>query len=281
MKKTSILLLILIFTACNSGLLIIKANLPKTLNEVSGTEITVKSDLIWMLNDSGNKPKLYGVSKKGNIKKEIKIKAKNNDWEDLASDGDGNIYIGDFGNNHNKRKNLSILKVNAANLNKDKPVKIDRISFSYDNQNKFPPKSKAMHFDCEAFFYFNDYLYLFTKSRVKGNYGKTNLYKVPAKQGNYIAQYIDSYSTCNDFYCWVTAADISDDGKQMVLLTQKGVWLFSNFNSDNFFSGTIKTYAFNSETQKEGICFKDNKTIYITDENAHGGDGYLYEMTLD
>lgn len=281
MKKTSIILLIHIFTSCNSGLLNIKADLPKSLNEVSGTETTTKSSLIWMLNDSGNSPTLYGVSNKGVIKTKVKVKAKNNDWEDLTSDDDGNIYIGDFGNNQNARKNLAVLKIDANDLNSNKTVKIDRISFIYDNQDQFPPKSKNMYFDCEAFFYFKNNLYLFTKSRVKGNYGKTNLYKIPAKPGNFTAKYMASFTTCEDSQCWVTAADISNDGKQVALLTQKGVWLFSHFKADDFFNGTFKTYAFDFESQKEGVCFKNNKTLYITDENAHGGKGNLYEMSLN
>jgi hypothetical protein len=281
MKKTPIFLLILIITSCNTGLLIIKGNLPKTLNEVSGTEKTTKSEFIWMLNDGGNKSVIYGVNKKGNIKKELKIKAKNNDWEDLASDNKGNLYIGDFGNNQNKRKNLAILKIDASDLKKDKSVKVDRISFRYENQNKFPPKSKKMYFDCEAFFYFNDNLYLFTKSRVKGDHGKTNLYKMPAKEGNHVAKFISSFSTCEDLKCWITSVDISDDGKQVALLTQTAVWLFSDFTSDDFFNSSIETYPFDFESQKEGVCFKNNNTLYITDENAHGGEGNLYELNLD
>ncbi|GAA4238692.1 hypothetical protein GCM10022291_30160 [Postechiella marina] len=234
-----------------------------------------------MLNDSGNKPKLYGINKKGDIITKLNINAKNNDWEDLAADTDGNIYIGDFGNNEGKRKDLSILKVSASHLDQENEVDIERITFKYENQEKFPPKNKNMYFDCEAFFYFNNNLYLFTKSRVKGDHGKTNMYKVPAKAGNHVAKLVESFTTCEDASCWVTAADISDDGKQVALLTQNGVWLFSNFSTDNFFSGTLKTYPFKNYTQKEGVCFKDNNTLYITDEKAHGEGGNLYEMSLN
>ena len=174
----------LISSSCNTGNLKIIADLPKTLNEASGIEKTIDSDLIWMLNDGGNSPKLYGVSISGKIKKELKINAKNNDWEDLTSDQEGNIYIGDFGNNANKRKNLAILKVSKDSLENKGEVNIERISFKYENQTKFPPKKKNLYFDCEAFFHFNDSLYLFTKSRVKNDFGKTNLYRIPAKQGH-------------------------------------------------------------------------------------------------
>ena len=271
----------LIASSCDTGNLTIITDVPKALNEVSGTETLPNSDLIWMLNDGGNSAKIYGLNEKGKIKKALKINGKNNDWEDLASDEEGNLYIGDFGNNLNKRKNLAVLKVNSHALNGSAKVNVERISFRYPNQNKFPPKKKSKYFDCEAFFHYNDSLYLFTKSRVKNDFGKTYLYKIPAKQGRHVAELISSFSSCNDLLCWATSADISADGKQVALLTQKSVLVFSNFSSDDFFKGTVKSYDFNFESQKEGVCFKDNKTLYITDEKAHGHGGNLYELKLE
>ena len=117
MKKIGIIFIFLLFISCqNFGQLTFIADLPKDLEEVSGVESARNSSLIWMINDGGNQPKLFGVSKKGNIKREVYIKTKNRDWEDLTSDEKGNIYIGDFGNNLSKRKNLRILKIDKGNL---------------------------------------------------------------------------------------------------------------------------------------------------------------------
>lgn len=254
--------------------------MPSTLKEVSGTETTSNSDLVWMLNDSGNKPEIYGVNTKGNIKKTVKIDAKNHDWEDLTSDKQGNLYIGDFGNNENKRKNLVILKINATDLDSDKKVKPERIRFSYPSQKKFPPKKKQRFFDAESFFWHNNNLYIFTKSRVKHQFGKTSLYKVPAKAGEHIAEYLGSYEFCKDMECWITSADISDDGKKMVLLSPHKAWIFSNFNNDNFLDSEPEGLTFEHESQKEGVCFKNDNTLYITDEKAHGAGGKLYEFFL-
>ncbi|WP_303277552.1 hypothetical protein [Flavivirga aquimarina] len=272
--------MILLTASCNRDGAQVIADLPKILHEVSGTETTPKSNLIWMLNDSGNASKIYGLNRKGTIIKELKIDAKNNDWEDLTSDKAGHLYIGDFGNNTNNRKNLSILKVSANALKGSGKIDIERISFTYSNQKKFPPKKKKLHFDCEAFFHYNDSLYLFTKSRVKNDFGKTHLYKIPAKKGNHVAELVSTFSSCNDLHCWVTSADISASGKQVVLLTQKSFFVFTNFTSDNFFNGTFKQYDFKYESQKESICFKDKNTVYITDEKAHGEGGNLYEFKL-
>ena len=276
-----LILIFLIVSACNTGNLNVIADLPKTLNEVSGTETTSNIDWVWMLNDGGNEARIYGVNNKGNIKKELKINAQNNDWEDLTSDQNGNLYIGDFGNNNNKRKNLTVLKISVDSLKNKSNINIDRISFKYPNQTKFPPKKKSMYFDCEAFFHYNDSLYLFTKSRVKNDFGKTNLYKIPTKAGHHVAEFVSSFNSCNDLGCWITSADISNDGKSVAILSPKSVYVFTNFTNDDFFSGTLKQYDFSFESQKEGVCFKDNQTLYITDEKAHGKGGNLYEFKLD
>jgi hypothetical protein len=75
------------------------ADLPRDLNEVSGNQTLPHSKLIWIHNDSGNASKIYGVSRKGTIVKELTIDAVNQDWEDITRDEKGNLYIGDFGNN--------------------------------------------------------------------------------------------------------------------------------------------------------------------------------------
>jgi hypothetical protein len=234
-----------------------------------------------MLNDSGNKPELFLVSPKGKVQSILKIDAKNRDWEDLTSDEEGNLYIGNFGNNGNDSKKLSVLKVSKDSLNNENKTKIEKISFRYQDQEKFPPKKKHRYFDCEAFFYFKNNLYLFTKSRVKDDYGRTNLYKIPTTKGKHIAKLIGSFKTCNDLSCWVTAADISDDGKTVALLTLNSVWTFTDFENDAFFDGEAKKYDLGFESQKESICFKDNSTVYIADEYTAGVGGNLYELKLE
>jgi hypothetical protein len=281
MKKLSYLVVFLVLISCQSfGDLTLLGNLPNQLEEVSGTEVVANSDFIWMLNDSGNKSEIYRVSYKGKIKKTISIKAKNHDWEDLTSDNNGNLYIGDFGNNANKRKNLVILKVAEKDLS-NKKAAVERIEFEYPNQKQFPPKKKHMYFDTESFFYFKEALYLFTKSRVKGSFGKTSVYKIPAKKGKYTAVLLGEYENCKELACWITSADISPNEKKVVLLSQKNISVFSDFKGDDFFKGKLQKIALKHRSQKEGIAFKNNNTLLITDEKAQGAGGNLYELKLN
>lgn len=280
MKKLIALFYLILF-ACDTGNLIVITDLPKTLSEASGLETTSESNFLWMINDGGNKPVLYGLDTLGVIKKQIKINAKNNDWEDLASDKAGNIYIGDFGNNANDRKKLVIYKVSNDSINTNKEIDVEKISFYYPEQKNYPPKNKNRHFDCESFIFYNDSLFLFTKSRTKDDYGKTNLYKIPAKKGRHKAEYISSFTTCNSYSCWVTSADINASENKVVLLTEHSAWIFNDFKSSNFFKGNITQFPLEHYSQKESVLFKNDSTLYITDERTGSKGGNLYRLSIN
>ncbi len=66
----------------------------------------------------------------------------------------------------------------------------------------------------------------------------------------------------------------------MDLLTSKSVWLFKDFKSDDSLNGTVIEFPFDDVSEKEGICYKDSTTLYITDENSHGSGGNLYVFSL-
>tara|TARA_R110002124_G_scaffold277674_1_gene449243 strand:+ start:4328 stop:5167 length:840 start_codon:yes stop_codon:yes gene_type:complete len=277
MKKANLYFLFFVLASCsNYGQLTLVSDLPSSLKEVSGNEIIYNSELIWMLNDSGNKAEVFGVNQDGKIKSIIKIKAKNHDWEDLTSDEKGNLYIGDFGNNNLKRKKLRILKIKNQELLTLDEVEVKKINFEYPEvENK-----KNTSYDAEAFFYHQNYFYIFTKSRKKKNLGKTRLYKVPNKKGKHIAEFISEYEFCNSVDCRITSADISKNGKKVVLLNHSSVFIFTNFKNDNFFSGEIKETQLEHTSQKEGICFKEENTFYITDERVKKQGGNLYRLKI-
>lgn len=282
LKSKSLIILLLLFLSCETGNLHVIADLPIDLSEVSGIAVDRPNNVIWMINDSGNKPILYGINAYGEISKTFKIKAKNRDWEDLTMDPRGNLYIGNFGNNDNDSKGLSILKLKAEDLASNKTkLKPEVITFRYPEQKKFPPKKNKRHFDCEAFFYYNQQLYLFTKSRSPKEKGKTNFYTLPAKKGNYKAKYIASFNTCEDSECWVTSADINAKGDKMAILTENSVFVFSKLNTKDLFASTPKRYTFSYNSQKESVAFKNDSTLYIADEYLGTDGGNLYSFDIE
>ncbi len=267
----------MLISCTNFGQLTLVADLSKTLKEVSGNEMIPNSELIWMVNDSGNKPEVFGVNQQGGIEKVVEVNAKNHDWEDLTSDEKGNLYIGDFGNNNQKRKKLAILKIANQDLLTSDMVEVEKISFVYPKL----AQKKKVSYDAEGFFYHQNYFYIFTKSRQKKKLGRTLLFKVPNEKGKHVATFISEYSFCNHIHCRITAADISEDGKKVLLLNHTSVFVLTDFNNDDFLSGEIKEIPLGHTSQKEGVCFKDDNSLFITDEYSMHTKGNLYSFKLN
>lgn len=256
--------------------------LPKKLNEVSGMQWAKNGgNFFYVIQDSGNESSVYKVNAKGEQIQELFVNAKNTDWEDLTSDKEGNLYLGDFGNNDNERKDLSIYKITTTE-------KVDiikpkyKVSFYYPEQTDFPPSKKELLYDCEAFFEQNGFFYLFTKNRSKGFDGTTLIYKIPNKDGHHEAKLLGKYKTGDDYNdSAITGSAISPDGSKFVLLSHSKIWLFENFKSDDFLNGKISILDLNHYSQKEALCFKDNNTILIADEKDKKTGGNVYEVSLE
>jgi len=160
-------------------------------------------------------------------------------------------------------------------------IEAKKIVFNYPEQKDFPPSKNEMVFDSEAFFHRNNHLYIFTKNRADPFNGETILYKVPDKKGNYKAEYIGKLKTCEDWdTCKVTSADISKDGKTIVLLGYGKLWVITNFSMDNIVQGKLREIDLDLRTQLESVCFIDEKTLLLSDEESSKQGRNLYSYTL-
>jgi hypothetical protein len=107
---------------------------------------------------------------------------------------------------------------------------------------------------------------------------------LPQVPGNYAAQPIDSIFLGNGPMLdnWVTAADLSPDGKTLILLSHQCIWVIKDFTGSRFSSGTVVRLNFKHFSHKAGLCFADKSTLYIADEREFGVlGGKLYKVKLD
>lgn len=280
--------LVLVFTSfvsCSqkSDLIQDYATLPPYLKEVSGMSFDANSHSFWVLQDSGNTNELYQIDSLGQVMHTLKVKnQKNNDWEELASDLAGNLYIGDFGNNKNTRKNLQIIKINKDQLHAKETEADYVITFDYPEQREFPPKATELFYDAEAFFYYDDHFYLFTKNRSKAFDGTSLVYKIPNTPGHHQAEYVQTFRGCNVYkHCAITGAAISPDQKTFVLLSHTKLWVIDNFNPNAILDGKIEVHKLHHDTQKEAVTFGDDSTIYISDEVKKKSGGKIYKVDLN
>ncbi len=253
------------------------------LTEISGIEFDKRMNL-WAINDGGDKPKLYQVNRDGNINKTITItNAKNIDWEDMTQDDFGHFFLGDFGNNENLRKWLTIYKIENPIDIKGNTTQAEIIKFNYPEHKIFPPKAEDKEFDVEAFIYYKKHLYLFTKNRTVPFNGITSLYKIGDHAANFDAEKISTFKTCTiaEKLCWITSAALSPSRKKLALLDSQRIWLFENWQGDDFFSGDVYRIDLGIVTQKEAITFYNEDYIVFTDEEFHGIGRNAYVINLN
>lgn len=264
--------------------MLIKGNLPETLNESSGIDIDPWGN-IWTHNDAGDEPILYQINANGAFIRSLSISnATHIDWEDISIAPDGYMYIADLGNNNNDREDLRIYKVNLNSLQANQTsVDAEIIEISYVLQNAFPPPASQRHFDVEAIAYRASFIYLFTKNRATPNDGLSRIYRVPSEAGAYqITPVLTFFTSTNTTEGRITGADFSDDGSELLLISNVRLWHFKGLNEDLNLNSQSEQYIFAVNTQKEAVCFSGQCKILITDEvnNAFGGGGKLYEADL-
>ncbi len=254
-----------------------------SLSEISGIEFD-KDGNLWAINDSGNSTEIHQIDSLGKVNRSIKItNAKNIDWEDLTQDDFGHFFIGDFGNNNNERRDLTVYKIENPIDIKTAETEAEIIRFKFFDQDLKNTSDSIKNFDLEAFVFYKGRLYLFTKNRTKPFDGFTNLYRMEDYASNQKAKKVSRFKTCQagKYQCWITSAALSPDRKKLALLGSNKIWIFKNWNEDDFFSGELKEIDLGLITQKEAITFLNDSLLVIADENYKGIGGNIYTYTID
>ena len=236
--------------------------LPSIASESSGLARNKSQPSLWTHNDSGGKPELYEFDYEGKLLSTLLIpNVTNVDWEDLAQSTDGTLYIGDMGNNANQRRDLAIYAVSPGNST------VSSITFRYADQRAFPPSADSLNFDCEAFFYFNETLYLFSKNRSRTDHF-VKMYTLPARPGDYTVSARDSISIESQ----VTAADVNPSGTTFALLTYGKILLFGIENGKIDFAHPQECIKIGKK-QEEALVFVNDTDLVMTNEQ-----GTLYSI---
>lgn len=260
----------------------VEFSLPKKLKEVSGITLSNDQKIIWAIEDQGNKNSVFALDRKGNLLSEIVVEnAENTDWEDITKDKEGNLYIGDFGNNENDRKNLSIIKLDVKSESQAVAKAIQSTTFRYEGQTEFPPSKSNLLYDCEAFVEKDGMFYLFTKNRSKAFDGTFLIFQIPNKEGDFEAKLVGKLKLEGNYDdAAITAASINSKN-EIVLLTHSNIHLLTDFSPNDFNKAKIKTISLDDNSQKEAIVFVDDTTLLIADEKDKKTGGNVYQFKIN
>lgn len=246
------------------------AILDGALNEISGLEIF--QDFLVGHNDRGNAPDLFFINPNtGEPEHLISVtNVENRDWEDLAANVTY-LFIGDFGNNDGIRTDLGIHRVPKNDLYPGISGEVHAdatIAFRYPEQTVFGGENHD--FDCEASFWYNGYLYLFTKHNSNR---RTNMYRIPDTPGTvHDAELLGGFEVGGR----ITGADISADGAVVALAGNRRsgncfVWKLSNFPSGAFLEGDKEQLVmgpFAQFGQVESVKITPDGGVFVASEAA-------------
>jgi hypothetical protein len=253
------------------------AELPTVIDESSAL-ICVQDSLFITLNDSGGDPVLFVINERAELlHTSTVLHAKNVDWEALATDGEQRIFIGDIGNNKNNRNNLAIYTVDLAQVLTKDTVSAEKISFSYPDQEAFPPVDSLLYFDAEAMVYRDDSLFIFTKNRTIPFDGIAKVYGLSITPGNQVAKKYPDIQLRPTHWTEDCITDATLHGDTLYLLTYSKIYTFVR---DNNTYTEISEYRIEYPTQLEAICFR-NGYLYLTDEKTRLGEPKLYRVKLE
>ena len=254
----------------------------EVIDEASGlTKSKQHVGVFWTLNDSGGTPTLYAINAARQLVSVLEVEdATNEDWEALTASDDGYLYIGDFGNNQNERRNLAIYRVPEPKrllpASQTMSARAEKLPFVYAEQMSFPD-NQALNFDAEALFYApstdegRGRLYLLTKHRSDS---RTALYRFPRFEANASVRptLVDSFDVGGEGYWFggrVTGADLHPSKGLLAILTYHKVLIFEvDRLSPRLDKPQFSVELVSRHTQQvEGIAW-DGTTLMLVNEQG-------------
>jgi hypothetical protein len=246
--------------------------LPLEIAEPSGMVRSPSHEgVFWVHSDSGNAPRLHAVDAQGQIVGRADIEgASNVDWEDITAH-EGELYIGDIGNNFQVRQDLVVLRIAEPPLSTHEAVRVPvlaHIRFRYPDQSEFP----ATHprFDAEALFWARGQLWLLSKHR---DDHKTTLYRFPSTLGDEVHELerirdLDIGGHGHPYGGMVTAADVSEDGRYLAILSYHAAFVFDlEVPSEDILARPLRRIELRAQAlqQCESLAW-DQDALIITNE---------------
>ena len=230
------------------------------IRESSGIAASRKNPgVYWTHNDKGNAPTLYAIAPDGTLLGEYPVAAANDDWEDVAADDAGNLYVGNIGNNKARRDWLQVLRIPEPHVGPEaaaaqgpgrtlSPTKAWRL--------RFPDKP----FDCESLVVRGDHGYVISKL-FDGR--SASLYRFPldGPEELVLEKVVDLPVRSP-----VTAADLSPQGRMLAVLSAGGLHLFAVGDDLKPLADVPPQVIPVPAGKLEGVCFTD-KGLLLTAES--------------
>lgn len=237
----------------------------RLLGKLSDARLTESSGVVasrrhpgtlWTHNDGGGLKRqvLFAIQQSGATQSSFPVVgAVLRDWEDIASDGAGHLYLGDIGNNEARRSELAVHEIDEPD-----PAQGGRIlSPKRTWRLTFP----AGPFDCEGLFVWKGHGYVVSKVF---NDAKAQIYRF-ALQDNAAPQVLELVATLK-IESPVTGADISADGTLLAVVAKNGAYVY-RIDGDVARAGQVKAHQTRFKNEHIEACTFVPEGLLATSES--------------
>lgn len=212
-------------------------------------------DVYWVHNDSQNSPALFAVRADGSLIREFAVAMPNVDWEDMAIDDDGHLYLGEIGNNGNRLPLRAIYRLDEPDPSKprDEPLPVTRSTFY-----KFPPDGR---FDAEGLFIEGKRAIIVAKT----NDGRdAELFAIPLDPPAPLLRPAlpERVGTLPGFTEPATGASLSRDGKRLAVCSYSVLRVYEKSKSNGWVR--LSTIRYGSAAI-EAVCWDGNDLVLASE----------------
>jgi hypothetical protein len=235
----------------------------KAITESSGLAASRKhAGVYWTHNDSGNGPFVFAITREGGFLAEYPVSnVRNNDWEAIAADDEGRLYIADIGNNDLKRDRAIVYRLDepdpaaAGPRGKGPALRVNQVW-----RLVYPGKP----FDAESLFIHQGKGYVVSKL-LNGKNAGLYRFDLAAAGGEATLEHVCDLPIRSP----ATDASISPDGKRLAVLSVTGPNVFQ-IDGDVAKAAQVQpahvTYFDPGDMNMEGVCFTDGGLLASTEQ---------------
>ncbi|HEY0895525.1 MAG TPA: hypothetical protein VGE15_03150 [Sphingobacteriaceae bacterium] len=236
----------------------------REIREISGLVTSIRNKgSLWVHNDGTRTLRLYLLSSDGILERRFRFKEyRTEDFEDIAIQADGDksyLYVGDIGDNSGRRKAVRILRVEEPGLTDSiSDIRVDSMFLSYPDGGR---DAEAMLVDP-----LTRQLYIISKREDLPHVYKSGL---DFNRSDTVQMHLVTRLKLPGagVLRWVTAADISPDGMQVLVRAYGNVFYWKRKPGElleEMFRREPRTLSHTSELQGEAIGFSRNGQGFYT-----------------
>lgn len=250
------------------------------MKETSGIAASrINKNTFYVHNDSGDTSRFFAINPNGQLKETFYFKGDAIDCEDIAvgpgtEKGKSYVYLGDIGDNHHQRRTIEVYRFQEPEITSAKTAHLQANTY-YFKYPDGPRDAETLMIDpVDRLFYI-----------VSKREDSVGVYTAPLN-----ASFTDTISLklqCKLHFKglpllkWITAGDISADGKQVLLRSYQNIYYWKRNPGEPVWKAMQakpQELKHNAEKQGEAIGFTaDGKGCYTTSEGKNAPI-YFYQI---